>query len=110
VRLTDGDSPNEGRAEMFRNGEWGTICDKAFGPTGWPSVFCLLLGKGNAVDAVTVRSKNLPTSSLPVVYECPACSPNDAKNMTVCSSENDHCDHYDDIYVTCEGSLTTPGP
>ena len=27
IRLADGPTPNEGRLEVFLNGEWGTVCD-----------------------------------------------------------------------------------
>lgn len=30
MRLTDGDYSNEGRIEVYCNGQWGTVCENSF--------------------------------------------------------------------------------
>ena len=43
IRLQEGKYPNEGRVEVYCNGLWGTICDKAFDSTD-PQTICKQLG------------------------------------------------------------------
>ena len=43
IRLVDGSTPYEGRVEVCRNDEWGTICDDGWG-TSDARVVCRQLG------------------------------------------------------------------
>ena len=51
VRLVDGQSPNEGRVEVFWNGAWWTICDDYWG-IDEATVICRELGYSRAVQAL----------------------------------------------------------
>ena len=48
IRLQGGDFVNEGRVEVYCNGQWGTICDDGFGATE-ASVICRQLGYSNYI-------------------------------------------------------------
>jgi hypothetical protein len=43
VRLQDGTTPNEGRVEIYINGNWGTICDDIW-TEDEATVVCEMLG------------------------------------------------------------------
>ena len=46
IRLQGGNYSNEGRVEVYCNGEWGTICDNGFGSND-ALVLCKQLGYSN---------------------------------------------------------------
>ena len=48
IRLQGGDFVNEGRVEVYCNGQWGTLCDDGFGSTE-ASVICRQLGYSNYI-------------------------------------------------------------
>ena len=43
IRLQGGDFINQGRVEVYCNGQWGTICDDGFGSTD-ANTICKQLG------------------------------------------------------------------
>ena len=46
VRLQEGSYPNQGRVEVYCNGQWGTICDDGFSSTDARTI-CKQLGYNN---------------------------------------------------------------
>ena len=49
IRLQGGNYSNEGRMEVYCNGQWGTICSTGFNSTD-ASVICKQLGYDNSIS------------------------------------------------------------
>ncbi|XP_033949699.1 T-cell differentiation antigen CD6-like isoform X2 [Pseudochaenichthys georgianus] len=100
VRLAGGSGRCAGRVELWRNGEWGTVCDDQWDLRD-ADVVCAQLGCGYAVS-VTGQGGSFPPGRGPVhrdelnctgreesLWDCPA------------SQEESDCGHKEDAGVVC---------
>ena len=107
MRLVGGNSYDEGRVEVYYNGEWGTVCND-----GWDdvdaSVVCKQLGFGSSGTAVLDVHVFGPGTGR-VLLSNVMCSSNATTlsscghigvGITLCG-----CDHYKDAGVTCNSML-----
>ena len=107
VRLVGGDSPLEGRVEIFLLGQWGTVCGSYYSYT-WDladaTVVCHQLGYLRAVGAP--RYAAFGAGSGPSWYRNVACTGTEM-NLTECSktfnSNGRACSHSHDTGVVCSG-------
>ena len=107
VRLVGGDSPLEGRVEIFLLGRWGTVCSTYYSYT-WDladaTVVCHQLGYLRAVGAP--RYAAFGAGSGPSWYSNVACAGTEM-NLTDCSksfsSLGSACSHSRDAGVVCTG-------
>ena len=112
VRLVDGSAPNEGRVEVYYQGQWGSICD-LHGVDDWngdaANVVCRQLGYksmyqvSNDVDRGSSRVilANLSCSSLD--SSLAACQHDNMDSTTACSGVSDSV-----AGVACDGRLGVP--
>ena len=100
--MVDGEVfPFSGRVEVYRNGEWSTICDKNWIDTT-AAVVCRQLGYGNGGFLKTDR--NVPPGSGPVLMDNVKCGRAET-NLFACShsgfGNHDYCGHVEDVGVSC---------
>ncbi|XP_062511758.1 deleted in malignant brain tumors 1 protein-like [Corticium candelabrum] len=97
VRLADGNTPNEGRVEIYHNGRWGTVCDDYWTSTNG-RVVCKQLGYRYYLG----RRYNRPGSGS-IWMDNVRCSASDLR-LRDCSFRgwgSHNCDHSDDVGVIC---------
>ncbi|XP_043939053.1 lysyl oxidase homolog 2 [Protopterus annectens] len=99
VRLRGGANVGEGRVEVLKNGEWGTICDDQWTLIS-ASVVCRELGFGSAKEAVT--GARLGQGIGPVHMNEVSCTGFE-KSITDCrfNVESQVCEHIEDAGVKC---------
>ena len=104
VRLVDGSSYNEGRVEVYYNGDWGTVCNDGWNEN-YASLVCTQLGFGS-FGKVTDYGPGSGTQILEKVL----CTAND----TILGSCGHYgvgitveCNHNNDVGVKCNGMLCT---
>ncbi|XP_061172595.1 deleted in malignant brain tumors 1 protein-like [Saccostrea echinata] len=94
IRLVDGSSSNEGRVEVFINGEWGTVCDDMWWVTH-ATVVCKSLGYsgkayfGAGTGRIWLDNVNCDGSEASI-FDC--------RHR---GYGKEDCTHYEDAGVTC---------
>uniref|UniRef100_A0A3P9BKP6 SRCR domain-containing protein n=1 Tax=Maylandia zebra TaxID=106582 RepID=A0A3P9BKP6_9CICH len=102
VRLVNGNSSCSGRVEIFHSGQWGTVCDDAWGLVD-AQVVCRQLGCGRVFSALT--NAQFGQGSGPIWLDDVACSGNESK-LSECQHRgfgSHNCAHSEDAGVVCEG-------
>ncbi len=107
VRLVGGNTPLEGRVEVFLLGHWGTVCDY-----NWDFVdaivVCHQLGNLQAVEGS--RSSFFGAGSGPSWYSSLSCTGTE-HNLTECSKSSSNfgsaCPHSQDAGAVCSSQSQT---
>ena len=104
VRLTGSSRSNEGRVELYYNGEWGTVCD-----TDWDlqdsNVVCHQLGLGRALT----YSNSIPGKGS-ILLSGVRCNGSE-EGLAQCLSDgifrrtSGSCSHSEDVYISCRGKI-----
>ena len=100
IRLVNGGSPQQGRVEVFVNGEWGTVCDDDFGFDD-AKVICRMLGYS---DVVTSRNKAYFGQGTGKIWIDQLNCKGDEESIFECDMNEfgDHdCKHKEDAGVEC---------
>ncbi|XP_041914807.1 lysyl oxidase homolog 2A [Alosa sapidissima] len=99
VRLRGGANIGEGRVEVLKNGQWGTICDDSWNMVA-ASVVCRELGYGSAKEALS--GGRLGQGMGPVHMNEVQCSGFE-KSLTDCrfNQQSIGCSHEEDAGVKC---------
>ena len=103
VRLVGGSSYNEGRVEVYYNGEWGTVCDDGWDNTD-AGVVCRQLGFGSS--GASYYSAYFGQGSGSIWLDSVTCTGNE---LTLASCGHfgvgitRSCSHYEDVGIRCSG-------
>ena len=101
VRLVGGETPLEGRVEIFLLGQWGTVCDERWDHVD-ATVVCRELGYPRAVEAPGLAA--FGAGSGPSWYESVRCAGTE-HSLTDCSKNTYNfgsaCQHTQDAGVVC---------
>ena len=103
IRLVGGSSYNEGRVEVYYNGEWGTVCDDGWDDTD-AGVVCRQLGFGSPGTAI--GSAGFGQGSGPILLDDISCNGSESI-LARCShlgiKVTRSCNHSQDAGVRCNG-------
>ena len=97
-----GSSYNEGRVELYYNGEWGTVCDDGWDNTD-TGVVCRQLGFGFYGRS---RRRYFGQGSGPIWLDSVTCIGNES-TLVSCGhlgfSITRSCSHFEDVEIICRG-------
>ena len=102
VRLVNGSTRNEGRVELFHQGNWGTVCDDDWDIKN-AHVICKMLGYPRAIQALPSSAFGEGTGD--IVLSNVNCSSED--DIFDCGHNeylNHNCEHLEDAGVVCDNS------
>ena len=103
IRLVGGSSYNEGRVEVYYNGEWGTVCDDGWDDTD-AGVVCRQLGFGSSGTAI--GSADFGQGLGPIWLDSVTCTGSES-TLASCGyfgvNITRSCSHYEDAGVRCSG-------
>ena len=92
--------PFSGRVEIYRNGVWGTVCDKHWSDAN-SQVVCKQMGYESRFVAT---DWGVPAGKGPILLENVNCSHNQT-NLLACShngfENHNNCGHVEDVGVSC---------
>ena len=103
IRLVEGNSYNEGRVEVYYNGEWGTVCDDGWDDTD-AGVVCRQLGFGSSGTAI--GSAGFGQGSGSILLDKVSCNGSElilARCGHLGISVIRSCSHNEDAGVKCRG-------
>ncbi|XP_038061236.1 deleted in malignant brain tumors 1 protein-like [Patiria miniata] len=104
VRLVNGGASNEGRVEVYHQGEWGTVCDDGWGLDD-ANVICRMLGFPAAFNAW--HGAHFGQGSGGIILDDVNCQGYES-SIAECQHNgwfSHDCGHYQDAGVTCESGV-----
>ncbi|XP_015212610.1 deleted in malignant brain tumors 1 protein-like isoform X2 [Lepisosteus oculatus] len=104
VRLVNGHNNCSGRVEVFRNGQWGTVCDDNWDINA-AQVLCREVGCGQHSLIVPLHGAYYGEGHGPVILDDVKCTGTESSllNCKTGETKNQKCDHSEDAGVDCSG-------